>query len=186
MRVIASLDAFRPDRCALAMGKFDGVHRGHQSVLTETVRIAREQGIPSVALTFDRNPLAVIDPDHAPETLTPLGKKRALVEAMGVDILIVCPFTRALMDMEPEDFLRMLRDKLRPAAIVCGENNTFGRAARGNAALLRRMADELDYRAVVIPLCEVDGEVASSSRVRRLMDEGRRDEAMRVLGREEP
>lgn len=186
MKLIASLDAFEPAGCALAMGKFDGVHRGHQQVLSETVRVARERGIPSVALTFDKNPLALIDPESAPKPLTPPGKKRELIRDMGVDYLIVCPFTRALMDMEPEDFLRMLRAKLRVSAIVCGENNTFGRAARGNAELLSRMADELGYEAVIVPLCEVDGDVASSSRVRQLIDEGRQSEAMRVLGRDKP
>ncbi len=184
--LLASLDAYPFGRCVLAMGKFDGVHRGHQRVLSETARIAKEKGIPGVALTFDRNPLAVIDPGRAPEAITSLERKRALMEEMGIDCLIVCPFTKTLMDMEPEDFLRMLQRKLNPVAIVCGENNAFGKAARGNAALLKAMASALDYQAVVLPLCEVDGDVASSTRVRKLIEQGKHKEAERILGRNVP
>lgn len=183
MRTVASMDAYGPGRCALAMGKFDGVHRGHQSVLTEAVRIARQRGIESVALTFDRNPLALIDPDRAPEDIAPLARKRALIAEMGVGCLVVCHFTRALMEMEPEDFLRELASKLHPEVIVCGENFNFGRGARGNAQMLRRMAGELGFEAAIVPLCEVDGAPASSTRVRTLINEGDLGAAERLLGR---
>lgn len=184
MRTVLSLDGFDAPRCALAIGKFDGVHRGHQRVLGELVRAARAHGVPSAVLTFDRNPKALTDPARAPSDIVDPARKAALIGALGVDWLIQCPFTRALMDMEPEAFLRLLGERLHPAVIVCGENNAFGRGARGNAALLRAMAPELGYEALIVPLCEVDGDVASSSRVRRLTELGQHEAARKILGRD--
>ena len=170
-------------RVVLAMGKFDGVHRGHQQVLREAVALAKKKGVASVALTFDRNPAAVIDPHAAPQVLTPLERKRALIEGLGVDRLVVWAFTEALMQMEPEDFLKMIARRLKPVAIVCGENFSFGRGARGDVKMLRAMAESLQYEPVVVPMYEVDGEPASSTRVRALIKEGDVFAAERLLGR---
>ena len=184
MRIIASPDAFGDRPCVLAMGKFDGVHRGHQAVLHEAVRIAKARGIESVALTFDRHPSAMTGAGPVPEALTPISEKGELIEHLGIDCLIVCAFTRALMAMEPDDFLRMIQEKLHPAAIVFGENFTFGRGARGDGQLLGQLAGPLGYEAIQVPMLIVDGDWASSTRARQLIGAGDYGAASRVLGRD--
>ena len=184
MRTIDALETFGADGCVLAMGKFDGVHLGHQVVLARAVEMAREAKVPACALTFDRNPLALLEPERAPATLTPFDRKQELIEAAGIDCLIVCEFTPALRAMEPEDFLALLMRSLGPVAMVCGENFVFGRGARGNATMLEALGAKMGFAAEVLPLCEIDGDAASSTRIRALIRDGNFGAAGRLTGRE--
>ena len=121
----------------LALGTFDGVHRGHQALLEEGRRYAQEHGILLRACSFDRHPLEILRPEIAPKLLTTLPEKAALMKKYGADELQLLHFTRDMAEMEPMEFLRMLRETVTLRAVVAGWNYTFGKGGAGNAALLR-------------------------------------------------
>lgn len=184
MKIFHGIESYHLGPCALAMGKFDGVHVGHQRLLLRTVELARERGVQSVALTFDRHPLSVLSPGSEPAAISSQAERYGLIEKSGIGALIVCHFTKEFAAMTANDYLSGICAALHPAVIVCGESYTFGRGAEGDAALIERLSGALGYRAEVLKLVAVDGESASSSRVRALLDEGDIDAARRMLGHE--
>ena len=168
----------------LALGTFDGVHRGHQALLDTGKQYAREHGILLRVCTFDRHPFEVLRPEHVPEQLTSPEEKIRLMEQYGADELQLLPFTREMADMEPEAFLEMLRTSVILRAVAVGWNYTFGRGGKGNAELLRRDGEVHGYDVLIVPpLCGENGEVISSTLIRELLREGRTAEAEVLLGR---
>ena len=121
----------------LAVGAFDGVHLGHQAVIGRTVEAARDRGIRSVATTFDRHPREVLTHGHEPRLLTTLERKISLIEALGVDILLVLQFTLEFSKTSPRDFVeRFLVESVHAAHVVLGANFRFGHRAQGDLAYL--------------------------------------------------
>lgn len=177
---------YRGAPCAVAMGMFDGMHLGHQELIRETLRAARECGAPCVAYTYANHPLSVLRPQIAPKPLMTAEEKAAEMERLGVTCLIERPFTRELADTDARTFLTRLCKCLSPVVIAAGYNHTFGKGGLGNAELLCEMAAELGYRALIVkPVC-VDGEPVSSSRIRALLRAGDRETACMLLGRPLP
>ncbi len=159
----------RPGR-RVAIGTFDGVHRGHQRVI---------EGCDTV-LTFEPHPLEVLRPEDAPRLLTPLSVKRDLIAALGVDELVVARFDRALAETSAEQFVdEVLVARLGAALVSVGENFRFGRGACGNPALL---AQDERFETRVVPITREGGEPISSSRIRRLVERGEVAEAAQLLG----
>jgi riboflavin kinase/FMN adenylyltransferase len=186
MRVVTSLTAVPhpPRRAVVTVGVFDGVHRAHQHLIRSTVRLARRLKGTSVVVTFDPDPHAVLDPDHAPPALTPLHARLAQLRALGVDWVWVIPFTRAFARTRAETFLRrIVRTRLRAAALIVGESFAFGRDRRGNLATLRVLAPALGVQVCALQDIRRGGAPISSSRIRRLIAGGRLAEARRLLGR---
>ncbi len=182
MRILHSMDEFDGAACVVALGTFDGVHLGHARLIEKTVSLAREKKLPAAALTFNRHPLALIRPEAVPPPLTTLAEKEKLLEALGLDILIEEPFTAAFAAQTPEEYLSRIARALRPAALVAGYNHSYGLHGRGDAALLRSMGETLGYEPVIIgPVC-MDGEPVSSTRIRALLAQGKREEAERLAG----
>jgi riboflavin kinase/FMN adenylyltransferase len=135
----------------------------------------------SVVCTFDRHPLSVLRPDRAPKPLLTLQQNLLKFERLGADYALVKPFTREFADTEPEDYLRQLVERMRVKAIVVGENYTFGAKGRGDADLIRKMAPELGYRALVVAPV-MDGSVmASSTYVRALQAVGETAHVHRLM-----
>ncbi|MBB3665088.1 riboflavin kinase/FMN adenylyltransferase [Prauserella sediminis] len=135
-------------RCVVTVGVFDGVHRGHQVLIDRTVATAAELGVPSVVLTFDPHPSEVVRPGSHPAQLTTLRRKADLVEQRGVDVFCVLPFTPELSRLEPDEFVHeILVDKLHAAAVIVGENFTFGRKAAGNVETLERLGKRFGFTA---------------------------------------
>ena len=134
MRVIDRTDWDRRENAerVLALGTFDGVHRGHRALLETGLAYARRHGLLLRVCTFDRHPLEVLCPEKAPRVLTPLAEKIRLMEEAGADELQLIPFTRETADMGPEAFLAKLREMVILRAVVAGWNYTFGREGRGN------------------------------------------------------
>ena len=181
MRIIHESREFDAPAAVVALGMFDGVHIGHQALIRRAVALAGELGAKSVVCTFDRHPLSVLCPERAPVPLLSLEENLARFEALGADYALVQAFTPEYGATPPEDFLRALVRDYRVRAIVAGENYTFGAGGKGNAALIRRMAGELGYRAEIVPPV-MDGDVmCSSTRVRQLLEAGENEHARRLL-----
>lgn len=180
MRIVCN--PARTEPCVLVLGMFDGVHRGHQRLLITGNALAEAAGIPLRVCTFSPHPLAVLRPDRAPRMLTTLPERARFMLGFGVDELCVFPFTRALADELPEDFVRRMTQTFRPKHVVVGFNNTFGQGGRGNGALLTAMGRELGFETHIVPAVELDGAPVSSTRIRALLTLGDIHGATRLLG----
>ncbi|MFH1477807.1 MAG: bifunctional riboflavin kinase/FMN adenylyltransferase [Verrucomicrobiota bacterium] len=168
----------------LAAGFFDGIHRGHQTIIRKIVGAARRKRGAAWVMTFDTHPLKVLHPKMAPRLLTSTPHKLRLLQALGVHGCIIIPFTRALARQEPKAFIAMLARSI-PALhqIVIGRNWTFGRQGRGNPAMLKSLAPCFGFKVMVIPPVRWRGTVVSSTRIRAAVLAGRLTEAAGMLGR---
>jgi len=176
----------RPSRWSqpvLALGNFDGVHRGHRKILERVRRVADERGATSVVMTFDPHPPRVVRPDKAPPLLMTKSQKLEAIEQAGVHGAAIVRFTPEMSRWEPEMFVRtVLVDWLRVAEVWVGANFLFGHDRTGNFTLLRVLGSRYGFRAEKIDPVRYKEFVVSSTRVRRLVSEGRVDEAGALLG----
>jgi riboflavin kinase/FMN adenylyltransferase len=172
-------------RGVIAIGNFDGVHRGHQAVIGQAAEIARGLDALLLVLTFEPHPRTLFQPDRPAFRLTSLRIKAGLMEGLGVDGMVVLRFDRALAAMEAEDFVaRILIGGLAARHVVVGEDFCFGRARRGNVALLKEMGARDGFE--VSPAVQVrgsDGAAISSNTIRVHLAGGRPDVAALLLGR---
>jgi riboflavin kinase/FMN adenylyltransferase len=170
---------------AVAIGNFDGVHRGHQRLLAQTVAAAQRLGGDAVVLTFDPHPARVLAPDRAPPALSTRARKLELFAELGISACVVEPFTPELSRLEPEQFLRsILVDVLGARHVVVGYDFVFGHDRSGNTDTLQRFAQSHGFEVEIIAPVAVEQVVASSSRVRSLLGEGLVREAAALLGRD--
>jgi riboflavin kinase / FMN adenylyltransferase len=168
----------------MAAGFFDGLHRGHQRVLSKTLKRARDLGGQAWVLTFDIHPLKLLRPEVAPRMLTSTGHKLMLFESLGVDGCLLLPFTRRLADMEPAAFVDWLcgaAPALRELHV--GRNWRFGKREAGNVALLRRLGLRRNFSVSAATPVRLGGKTVSSTRIRDAILGGRLGEATRMLGR---
>ena len=172
------------DRCVATVGFFDGVHLGHRAVLSRTVEQARARGVPAVAVTFDRHPREILTPGLEPRLLTTVERKAGLIEAIGVDDLVVLEFTEELSHWPPDRFMRdVLGDGLRARHCVMGANFTFGHRARGTVELLIAEGHRYGFSAERVELRELDGRTVSSSSIREALAAADLEWPRRALGR---
>jgi riboflavin kinase/FMN adenylyltransferase len=168
----------------LAIGNFDGLHRGHLKIVERIRRGASERAGTSVVLTFDPHPPRVLRPDKAPPLLMTPDQKRVALERAGVQGLAIVRFTVELSQWEPEVFVRrVLVDWLRVAEVWVGADFLFGRNRSGNFTLLRALGQQFGFRVEKIDPIRYKDFVVSSTRIRRLVSEGRVEEAGALLGR---
>lgn len=182
MQILTSESQFAGSACVLALGMFDGVHKGHRKLIRTAVSLAREEGVPALVDTFDTHPLKVLFPERAPQQLLSNDQRAEKIAALGVDVLVMRPFTREYASQEPEAFLRAMCSQLRPVHIVVGFNYTFGNRGEGNVRLLERMAEELGYGLTVIRPVTEGGETVSSTRIRKLLAQGDVSAAEKLMG----
>lgn len=169
---------------AVTIGKFDGVHLGHRSVIDAVDRAALERGLTSVALTFDRNPLALLRPELCPISITSNNQKQELLADAGVDAMLMLEFTDELSHESPEDFVTgTLVDGLHAKLVFVGETFRFGHRGAGTTETLRELGALHGFEVVPVEEFEVDGAAVSSTRVRDLLDAGDIDGAALLLGR---
>lgn len=167
----------------LALGNFDGVHRGHAKIIELVRRRADERGVTAVALTFDPHPSRIVRPDKAPPLLMTGAQKFAALGDAGMAGIAVVRFTQALSRWEPEAFVRaVLVEWLRVSEVWVGANFLFGHDRAGNFSVLRSLGARYGFRAEKIDPVRYREFVVSSTRVRRLVAEGRVDEAGALLG----
>jgi len=173
-----------PSPLALAIGNFDGVHRGHQQLVRVAAEIAGRTGGTAGVLTFDPHPARVFAPALAPPLIVSLTRRLELLGEAGAQLAIVESFTPALAAVEPEAFVRdVLVGGLGAREVVVGYDFSFGRARRGTPALLRELGAGLGLGVTVVPPVTVDGLVCSSTKVREFVLEGRVEGAALLLGR---
>jgi riboflavin kinase / FMN adenylyltransferase len=186
MDVIHFPDDPRPPRWVhpvLALGNFDGLHRGHRKILDRMRRVADERGATSVIMTFDPHPPRVVRPDKAPPLLMTKAQKLEAIAAAGVQGAAIVRFTPELSYWDPETFVRtVLVDWLRVAEVWVGANFLFGHDRSGNFSMLRVLGARYGFKAEKIDPVRYKDFVVSSTRVRRLVGEGRVDEAGALLG----
>ena len=184
MEVVGDISRLAARPRALALGTFDGVHAGHRAVIGRAVEIARERGLASAVVTFDRHPLTVVDPARAPRLLTSNEEKIRLIGEMGPDELVMLPFDEHLAALTPAEFCAgLLAGKLQARAVVVGENYNFGARGAGDAAQLRACGAANGYEVEICPLVTEHGEAISSTRIRRLLHDGELEEVREILGR---
>ncbi|MEU8516065.1 bifunctional riboflavin kinase/FAD synthetase [Kitasatospora sp. NPDC048722] len=175
-------------RSVVTIGSFDGVHRGHQLIIGRAVERARELGVPSVVVTFDPHPREVIRPGSHPALLAPQARRAELIAGLGVDAVLVLPFTPELSQESPETFVRqVLVDALHARVVIEGPNFRFGHRAAGDVALLTELGRAAGFDVEVVDL-QVSGtagagEPFSSTLTRRLVETGDMAGAGEVLGR---
>lgn len=169
----------------LALGNFDGLHRGHVKILERVKRRAAERSATSVVMTFDPHPPRIVRPDKAPPLLMTKAQRLEALEHAGVQGAAVVRFTPELSQWDPETFVRtVLVDWLRVTEVWVGANFLFGRERTGNFTLLRSLGARYGFRAEKIDPVRYKEFVVSSTRIRRLVTEGRVDEAGALLGRQ--
>src|SRR3954447_17367174 len=179
-------DDARPQRWkqpVLALGNFDGVHRGHRKILDRLSRVASERGATSVVMTFDPHPPRVVRPDKAPPLLMTKAQRLESVHGGGLTCGGVVRFTPELSQWEPETFVRtVLAEWLRVSEVWVGANFLFGQGRSGNFSTLRMLGQRYGFRADKIDPVRYKDFVVSSTRIRRLIAEARVDEAGALLG----
>jgi riboflavin kinase/FMN adenylyltransferase len=167
---VTSLPDAEPRPRRVAIGTFDGVHRGHRAVI---------EGADTV-LTFDPHPLEILHPAAAPKLIMPFAVKRDVIDGLGVDELVVIPFDQDFAKIDADGFIeQVLIERLGATHVSVGENFRFGARAKGDPAML---ASRKEFETRIVPLVEVDGETVSSSRIRALIAAGDMALARRCLG----
>jgi riboflavin kinase/FMN adenylyltransferase len=173
----------RQHQAVVTVGSFDGLHIGHRAVVDRVKEIAGLRDGTSIVVTFDPHPRQVIVPDSAPKLLTSLAEKSAVLGRAGVDLLAVVPFTKDLRKLGAEAFVdRYLVDFLSAETVVVGYDHGFGRDRAGNLDTIQGIAKKRGFDVVAVPPTLLDGEPASSTRVRAHIEAGELDEAVRILG----
>jgi riboflavin kinase/FMN adenylyltransferase len=186
MRIVQGLESYPSEAppAAVALGVFDGVHLAHRVILTTGVARARASSLQALACTFDPHPAQVLRPEGAPAPISTPRERLELIAQTGVDATVVLAFTLELAAVEAEAFVKdVLIGRLHARDVVVGYNHRFGRGARGDAQLLKALAERLGFRAHVVPPLMVDGVPVSSSEIRAALRAGDLERATRYLGR---
>ncbi len=186
MRVLRGLDSLAEPLPApvLTVGNFDGVHLGHAAILEKVVAEAHARSAAALVLSFDPHPSRVLAPERAPRLLTTEEQKFKLLEAAGVDVVLITPFTLEFSRLSPQAFVvEIIHQRLKAAAACIGANFRFGHRQAGDSALLAALGKEFGFAVTVVEPVVVRGQVASSSAVRQLVSDGDVRAAARLLGR---
>jgi len=168
----------------LTLGVFDGLHLGHQLIMSTVTERARAAGAIPTVITFDPHPRAVLHPESAPPLLQTFDQKVEGFGVLGIEQAIVVRFTKEFSSLSAEDFIRdVVMDRLHAREVYLGKGFAFGHNREGNIELLRRLGNELGFVAGEVPEVKLRGQRVSSSRIRDLLARGQVNLARRMLGR---
>jgi len=171
-------------KSVVTIGKFDGVHRGHQRDLGRAIEVGSELSLPVVVVTFDPHPDEVTRPGSHPALLSSGRRRIGLLTQVGVDAVCVLPFTLEFSRLSPDEFVHaVLVDRLHAAAVVVGEDFRFGHKASGDVQLLAKLGEKYEFTTEGVPLLVADGQTISSSAVRQMLEAGDVAAAAKALGR---
>ena len=169
---------------SVTIGKFDGIHLGHQQLIAETIESAEEHSLIPVVVTFDRHPRSILSPGTEPQALIGPTQKTELLDEAGIELVLNLPFDEYLSKLTPEEFVKtVLVDALKARVVTIGEGFRFGVDQQGDVETLRELGLKLGFAVRVIPHFLVDGEIVSTSRIRALLLEGNVKGAAKLLGR---
>ncbi len=186
MDIWSGLDSVPADLqgSVVTIGVFDGLHRGHQSLIGEAKKQAEELGVPCVMVTFDPHPIAVFLPGKEPTRLAPLDYRLNLAAECGVDAALVIDFTKELAGLSAEEyFTTMIVDTLHARSVVVGENFTFGVNGAGTESTMRELGQKFGVNVTIAPLLHDDDQRLCSTLVRDYLDQGEVERANWALGR---
>lgn len=182
MKYIAGITDFKIKNSAVSLGKFDGIHLGHQLLLNKVLEL-KKHGYQAVMFTFFYNPRNLFS-DKEIELIYTEEEKKYLLEQKGFDVLVSYPFTKETASMEPENFIKeVLVEKLDAKVIVVGADFCFGHKRRGNVDLLREKSKEYGYELIVFDKMKIEDQVISSSYIRSKIAEGDMEQVTKLLGR---
>jgi riboflavin kinase/FMN adenylyltransferase len=174
-----------PGPVFLAIGVFDGVHLGHQAVISTSAEHAEAANGTAVVVTFDPHPEKILRPETAPHLLTATPHKIALIRNFGVAHLLIIAFDKQFAATEPEDFVQQLVKHSKPLREICvGHEWLFGKNRRGNLELLKKLGAQFEFNVIGVPPIAVNGEIVSSTAIRQAVEAGDFTKATEMLGRE--
>lgn len=185
MKIINGLDQFinNYENVCLALGTFDGIHKGHQALIKKAVSKAKEVGGHSIVVTFSNHPLSLINKNRSPKLINSNQEKFYLLKKLGVDVVLSLDLNDDLINMTPELFFTdILLNKLHAKNIFVGFNYHFGKNGKGDSNTLLQLGKLFDINIEVVSPITYDGEVISSSRIRSLIQNGKLGEAEECLG----
>lgn len=184
MQVEAELAKFSPEKdMLLTIGVFDGVHLGHKHLIARLTELARKQGLVSGVVTFRHHPREVLAPQTRLPFLTNLDQRIELLKKEGVEAVITLSFTPELARLSPKEFLGLLKENLRMRGLVIGPDFALGRNREGDTDALRHLGEEMGFSLTVVPPLKINGEVVSSTAVRKALTEGDMKRVQSLIGR---
>jgi len=170
-------------KTAVALGTFDGIHIGHQKIISTAVDLAKKSGGTSVVFTFSNHPLAAIDPHRCPPQIITPADKAKLIENLNVDILLSVPFTQDFLHLAPQEFIAVMLKHLRPSHLVIGPNYHFGYKGEGSPDTLKAAGAVSGFEVIVHPAVYLNNLVVSSTSIRQFIQQGKIAQAGLLLGR---
>jgi riboflavin kinase/FMN adenylyltransferase len=183
MQHFHNIEEIHLDHSWVTIGSFDGVHLGHQQIIHNLVKGAHDNGHSAVVVTFFPHPQLIIKEEQRPFYLTLPGKRAQLLGDLGVDIILTYPFSRETSQMRAEDFVDLLHRRLQFSQLWVGYDFTLGRDREGNSTYLKDLGQQFGYTLKEIRPYYIDGELVSSSRIRKSIRDGEVREAAALLGR---
>jgi riboflavin kinase/FMN adenylyltransferase len=186
MKIIRGLEVLSKSypNTILTIGNFDGVHLGHQKILSEVTKKAKEVKGTSMAITFEPHPMRVLAPEKEIRILTPFEEKAKLIEEMGIKVLLCINFNKEFSNLLPDHFIEdMLVKKIKAKEIIVGTKYAFGKNKKGTVELLRRRGNKFGFKVKVIRNVRIHGNIVSSSKIRSLLLKGEARETSTFLGR---
>jgi riboflavin kinase/FMN adenylyltransferase len=187
MEIVIGLESFHTNfpNTVLTIGNYDGIHLGHEKILSMVIERAKKLRGTSMVMTFDPHPVKVLSPERNVRLLTPTDEKIRLIESAGIDVMLIVNFNREFSSMMPDDFIdEVLVKKLAVREIIVGANYSFGKNKKGTIDLLRRRGEKYGFHVRAARNVTVHGNIVSSSAIRSLLFKGAVSEAARYLGRE--
>jgi len=184
--IYRSLSEIPPDfgPCAITIGNFDGVHLGHREILRRVVAGARENRWKPAAVTFDPHPTRLVAPAEAPHLLTTPDQRSRIMEQLGIEEVLILPFTHDIASLSPEEFVReLLVNKLKALTVVVGDNFRFGHRAAGDVQTLGELGTKYSFETEIVEAVVRRNRVISSTAIRRLIAAGEVSLSCRMLGR---
>jgi riboflavin kinase/FMN adenylyltransferase len=185
MQLVYEIENYKPtiQKLYLALGNFDGVHRGHQSLIKGAVERKNESDGISAAFIFEPHPAQLLTPDRMPLLLSTPQRKAWLLENMGLDLLIYNRFTHDIASLSPEQFVRrFLLEQLHVKEVFVGFNFSFGFKGLGTPETLKQLGEQYNFAVHIIEPVTAEGELVSSSAIRQALEEGKISQAARMLG----
>jgi riboflavin kinase/FMN adenylyltransferase len=167
----------------LTIGNFDGVHKGHQSVIHHLIELAHSSHSKSVVFTFSNHPKEILAPQIPLHKLCTSTQKNNLLMNLGVDFVITVPFTEQFADQDPDQFLALIRQSIPFSHLILGHDATFGKGRSGKPEVIKQIAVKQNFSVTYLPPLIDNEEPISSSRIRKALLEGKFDESERLLGR---